>query len=105
MDKGRDVEKSVLKSEGLVKNTKKIEAIDPKTGKLGKTKPDAIAPDGTTIEVKDRQYLTDSEQLRRQSQISAKAVKGGKATVIQAREGGRVSETVLKRMNVRPPQP
>ena len=72
---------------------------------MGKTIPDAVSPDGTTIEVKDRAYLTDSQQLRRQSAITEKATAGKKqAVVINARKGGKVSGPVDKRMDVRPPK-
>ncbi len=100
MKRGKETEKKVLKAEGLTKNRKMIEVTDPETGKTGKTMPDAIRPDGTTVDVKDQKYLTDSDQLRKQSQVT-KEKTGGKAEIIQARRGGRVSKPVEKRMNVR----
>jgi RHS repeat-associated protein len=63
---GMDFESQTLKSEGLTKNTKPIDAVDPKTGETGTTIPDAIRPNGQTVEMKNVKNLSDSPQLRRQ---------------------------------------
>ena len=95
---GLRVEKKALEREGLVKNTKALEALDPKTGKSGKTIPDAVLEDGRPVDVKNHKYLRDSPQLRRQSKIASEA--GKRAVILQERPGGRVVSAVRKRMDV-----
>jgi RHS repeat-associated protein len=98
VQRGRQAEKSVLEAEGLVKNTKAIQAVDPKTGKVATTIPDAIRASGQTVEVKDVKRLSDSPQLRRQPEISRAA--GQRGQVITG-TNTKVSETVQRRMEVR----
>jgi RHS repeat-associated protein len=98
VERGLQAEKAVLKSEGLKRNTKAIEAIDPKTGEMGKTVPDSVRPSGATVEVKDRIRVSDSAQLRRQTEISKDS--GRKAEVITGKRT-EVSRTVRDRMRVR----
>jgi RHS repeat-associated protein len=90
-------EAKTLKELKLTKNTKSIEAIDPKTGKLGKTIPDAL-DNGQTVEIKNVKRLSDSPQLRRQSEISGQS--GQKAKVVTGKET-KVSNTVRDRMKVK----
>jgi hypothetical protein len=52
------------------------------------------------VEIKAKQYVADSPQLRRQSEISKKA---GKAQLI-VDETAKVSKTLMKRMDVQPRQ-
>jgi RHS repeat-associated protein len=94
--RGRKNEARALDDLGIPKNTKKIEAIDPKTGKPGKTIPDGLE-NGQTIEIKDVKKLSDSPQLRKQSKISAKS--GQKGRVVTG-PNTKVSKTVDKRMKV-----
>lgn len=98
-DRGRRVEREVLTSEGLEKNTVGVETVDPKTGKTGTTIPDAMRPNGATVEVKDVKRLSDSPQLRRQSEISRQS--GERAEVIITDRTESVSKTVQDRMRVR----
>ena len=98
MKRGLQNEKKVLKSEGLTKNTRLISAPDPKTGKMGRTIPDAIRSNGQTVDVKDQKYLRDSPQLRRQSAISAR--KRQKGQVIVGKKT-RVVKAVEKRMDIK----
>ena len=72
--------------------------MDPKTGKVGTTIPDGVRPNGTTVEVKDVKKLSDSSQLRRQSEISRQS--GQKGEVITG-TNSKVSKTVQDRMRVR----
>ncbi|MEG0926324.1 putative toxin [Chryseobacterium sp.] len=67
---GRYVEKKELAKMGREKNTETYEFTDPKTGKTGRTIPDAMTEEGGTIEIKHvvRQPLT--KQLRGQIEIS-----------------------------------
>lgn len=103
MQRGKQAEKAVLQSENLAKNTKVIQAVDPKTGKAGGTIPDAIRPDGQTVDVKDVKRLSDSPQLRRQSEISAQS--GQKAEIIVTNRNQTVSSTVKNRMAVKKSRP
>jgi RHS repeat-associated protein len=96
---GLKFEGQVLKSEGLPKNTKPITALDPKTGKTGTTIPDAIRPNGQTVDMKAGKIVSDSPQLRRQSQISAQS--GRKGQVIVSSNNQKVSPTVQARMDVK----
>jgi len=65
----------------------------------GKTIPDAIRSNGQTVEFKDAKKVSDSPQLRRQSEISARS--GQKAEVIVSNKNQRVSSTVKARMKVK----
>jgi RHS repeat-associated protein len=96
---GLDTQKQALEKEGLKENTKHIEATDPKTGKTSTTVPDAVRENGQTVEVKDVKQLSDSPQLRRQSEISAQS--GQKGQVILGRKNESVSNTVKTRMDVK----
>ena len=101
---GLDFERQALESEGLSKNTTPMAAVDPKTGQMGQTVPDAIRSSGQTVEVKNVKVLGDSAQLRRQSVVSAQS--GQKAQVIVNQ--GRIqtiSPTVQKRMHVKTTRP
>jgi hypothetical protein len=96
--RGRVSEKVVLEAEGLAKNTKAFEAVDPKTGKLGATIPDSIRQTGQTVEIKDAKRVTDSAQLRLQSQVSGAA---GEIGQVITGTNTKVSKTVQRRMEVR----
>ena len=96
---GLDTQKQALDKEGLRENTKHIEATDPKTGKTSTTVPDAVRENGQTVEVKDVKSLSDSPQLRRQSEISAQS--GQKGQVILGQKNQSVSNTVKTRMDVK----
>src|SRR5262249_47642921 len=94
---GLEYEKEVLDKRGLDKNTKPMEATDPKTGKSGTTIPDSTE-NGATVEVKGGKSVSDSPQLRRQTEISKQA--GQKAQVI-VKPNTKVSNTVRERMDVK----
>jgi RHS repeat-associated protein len=96
-EKGTLSEKRVLAEEGLKKNTTPVTVTDPKTGKPATTIPDAVKSSGATVEVKDVKKLSDSKQLRAQSEASAQ--NGQKATVITG-TNTKVSPTVENRMKV-----
>jgi hypothetical protein len=67
--RGREIEAAILEPVGLTKNTKKFETMDPKTGKIGTTVPDAIDPEtGDLIDIKDRMTISDEKQIRLQRQ-------------------------------------
>ncbi|MEE1946442.1 RHS repeat-associated core domain-containing protein [Pedobacter sp. KR3-3] len=68
--RGNAAEAEQLAKNGLEKNTKPIEAVDPKTGQKGTTVPDALSGGGKTSEIKNvsRQSLT--RQLRIQEKYS-----------------------------------
>jgi hypothetical protein len=99
--KGAEAEKATLSAEGLAKNTEKFTAIDPKTGQAGATIPDAVRESGQTVDVKNVQNLSDSKQLRLQSQVSAQ--NGQKAQVISTNPNAKISSTVKQRMDVKTP--
>ncbi len=67
--RGNKAEAEQLKELGVEKNTRPYEAVDPKTGKTGKTIPDAIK-DGQTIDIKNVAKQGLSKQLRLQKEIS-----------------------------------
>jgi RHS repeat-associated protein len=96
--RGLAKEAEVLKKEGLEKNTKTFEAVDPKTGVKGGTIPDNVK-EGRTLDVKHVKTLKDSAQLRRQSEVSAS--NGKKARVIITERTQKVSKTVAERMDVK----
>jgi hypothetical protein len=76
-----------------------MEAVGPKTGQTGTTIPDAIRSNGQTVEMKNVKNLSDSPQLRRQSEISAKS--GQKGQVIVSGKNLKVSPTVKNRMDIK----
>ncbi|WP_228438693.1 putative toxin [Chryseobacterium pennae] len=86
---GRYVEKKQLAEMGRDKNTETFEFKDPKTGKMGKTIPDAMTDEGGTIEIKHvvRQPLT--KQLRGQIEIS-KA--NGQEALLKINESAQVTK-------------
>ncbi|WP_454045091.1 putative toxin [Chryseobacterium sp. Marseille-Q8038] len=67
---GRYVEKKELAEMGKDKNTQTYEFTDPKTGKTGRTIPDAMTDEGGTIEIKHVVKQSFTKQLRGQQQIS-----------------------------------
>lgn len=68
--RGRMTEVEQLSKNGLDKNTESFTRVDPKTGKEGTTIPDAIKPDGGTVEIKNVQRQSLTRQLRLQREIS-----------------------------------
>jgi RHS repeat-associated protein len=71
MQRGLENEAKVLDDLGLPKNTKAVTARDPLTGIEGRTIPDAIDPKtGNLVEIKDRQVVSNTTQLRRQQQAA-----------------------------------
>ena len=96
--KGKEFEKSALDKEGLSKNTKGMQATDPKTGQEGTTIPDSVRQNGQTVDAKAGSYVSDSKQLRLQSEVSQQS--GQKAQVI-VKPGTKVSKTVQDRMDVK----
>jgi RHS repeat-associated protein len=70
LNRGRMTEAEQLAKNGLTKNNKPIEAIDPKTGEKGTSIPDATKNDGkSTVEIKN----TKSQSLTRQLRIQEKS--------------------------------
>ncbi|MFZ4929787.1 RHS repeat-associated core domain-containing protein [Chryseobacterium sp. Mn2064] len=67
---GRYVEEKQLAEMGKEKNTQTFEFTDPKTGKTGKTIPDAMTDKGGTIEVKHVVKQSFTKQLRGQLEVS-----------------------------------
>src|SRR5262249_2728145 len=96
--KGKEFEKSALDKEGLSKNTKPMQATDPKTGQEGTTIPDAMRGNGQTVDTKAGSYVSDSKQLRLQSEVSQQS--GQKAQIV-VKPGTKVSKTVQERMDVK----
>jgi hypothetical protein len=70
----------VLKEEGLGGIKKEFTVRDPKTGEFGTTIPDGMRPNGRTVDVKDVASLSETRQLRLQSEVSRQA--GQKAEII-----------------------
>ncbi|MCO6174098.1 putative toxin, partial [Flavobacterium sp. NRK F10] len=68
--RGRATEVEQLAENNLEKNTESFTRIDPKTGKEGTTIPDAMTPEGATVEVKNVQKQSLTRQLRLQREIS-----------------------------------
>lgn len=68
--RGNAKEAEQLTKNGLEKNTKPYDAVDPKTGKEGTTIPDSMKPDGGTVEVKNVKSQSLTKQLRLQKAIS-----------------------------------
>ena len=69
-NKGRQVEGEQLQKMGLDKNTETFTRIDPKTGKSGRTIPDAMKDGKQTVEIKNVKNQALTEQLRLQRQVS-----------------------------------
>ena len=69
--RGNQAEAEQLAQQGLEKNLKPIEYLDPKTGQLGKTIPDAFKNGGeSTVEVKNVKTQGLTKQLRIQQKFS-----------------------------------
>jgi hypothetical protein len=79
--RGRDNEKKVLDELGLDKNKNKV------TGKEGNSVPDALT-DRQSFEIKDTQRVTDSRQLRIQSEAARNS---GRENVLVTGENTRAS--------------
>ena len=100
-EKGAQAEKIALEAEQLTKNNQTFKAVDPKTGQTGGTIPDSVRETGQTVDVKNVQKLSDSKQLRLQTEVSAQS--GQKAQVISTNPNAKISSTVKKRMDVKTP--
>lgn len=86
---GRYVEKKQLAEMGKEKNTKTYEYTDPKTGKTGRTIPDAMTDEGGTVEIKHVAKQSLTKQLRGQQEIS----KGnGQEAILKINESAKLSE-------------
>jgi RHS repeat-associated protein len=68
--RGAKTETEQLAKNGLEKNTQSFTRVDPKTGKEATTIPDAIKPEGSTVEIKNVQNQSLTRQLRVQKEIS-----------------------------------
>jgi RHS repeat-associated protein len=95
---GLDYEKKVLDKEGVSKNTNPMKATDPKTGKEGTTIPDGVRENGQTVESKGGKSVSDSPQLRRQTEVSQQS---GQKPQVVVKPGTKVSKTVRERMDVK----
>lgn len=86
---GRYVEEKQLAEMGKEKNTKTFEFTDPKTGKTGKTIPDAMTDKGGTIEIKHVAKQSLTKQLLGQLEIS-KA--NGQEALLKLNKSAEVTE-------------
>jgi RHS repeat-associated protein len=69
--RGNKIEVEQLAKNGLEKNTKPIEVVDPKTGQTGRTTPDAFKNEGkSTSEIKNVKEQALTRQLRLQKSHS-----------------------------------
>ncbi|MGJ1501380.1 DUF6443 domain-containing protein [Sphingobacterium multivorum] len=94
--RGRAVEAEQLVKNGLEKNTKPYQAVDPKTGKEGTTIPDAF--DGKqTVEFKNVRYQPETKQLRLQRAVSN--AKGAKPRLI-INQSAKVSKNVKANFDI-----
>ncbi|GEM_PF-3068798 len=74
-DRGRRIELEQInkmneEGQSVSRNTKNYEAIDPKTGKTGQTRPDGFTKDGRPVEVKNVKKQGLTRQLRFQDNLS-----------------------------------
>lgn len=90
---GRKVEKQVLDEMKLDKNTETFEFKDPKTGKMGRTIPDAMTKDGGTVEVKHVAKQSFTKQLRGQLEISKS---NGAEALLKINKTAELSEPLKK---------
>jgi hypothetical protein len=95
---GRKIETEQLAKHGYDKNNKPFEVNDPKTGEKGTTVPDALKPDGGTVEVKHVKYQGLEKQLRLQKEISEAA--GVKPELI-INQGARISKPVKEAFDIK----
>ncbi|WON94364.1 putative toxin [Sphingobacterium sp. UGAL515B_05] len=86
---GRYVEEKQLAEMGKEKNTKTYEYTDPKTGKTGKTIPDAMTDEGGTVEIKHVAKQSFTKQLRGQQEISKAS---GQEAILKINESAKLSE-------------
>jgi hypothetical protein len=70
MQRGSVNEARVLKEEGLLGIKPQLTVRDPKTGEYAVTIPDAVRPNGRTVDVKDVAELSETQQLRLQREYS-----------------------------------
>ncbi|THD32379.1 MAG: hypothetical protein DI588_07095 [Flavobacterium johnsoniae] len=93
---GRATEAEQLVKNGLEKNTKPYQAVDPKTGKEGTTIPDAF--DGKqTVEFKNVRYQPETKQLRLQRAVFN--AKGAKPRLI-INQSTKVSKNVKANFDI-----
>ncbi|MGH2667492.1 putative toxin, partial [Flavobacterium sp.] len=91
--RGRNTETEQLANSGLEKNTKPVTQVDPKTGKEGTTVPDAIKPDGGTVEIKDVKNQSLTRQLRLQK---AESESNGVKPELIINQSAKLSEPLKK---------
>jgi len=70
MQRGNVNEVRVLKEEGLLGIKPQLTVRDPKTGEWAVTIPDAVRPNGRTVDVKDVAKLSEDQQMRLQREYS-----------------------------------
>jgi hypothetical protein len=85
--RGQKTESQQLEEMNIPKNTKPIEAIDPKTGNKGTTIPDGMR-DGGTVEIKNVSKQSLSKQLRLQKEISNAA---GETPILRINQNAKLS--------------
>ncbi len=69
MQRGVKNEAIVIADEGLTKNTKTFQTIDPKTKKPVNVKPDAVDANKVT-EIKDTKRVSNTEQIRAEREVA-----------------------------------
>ncbi|UKB82746.1 DUF6443 domain-containing protein [Chryseobacterium sp. MEBOG06] len=86
---GRYVEEKQLAEIGKEKNTQTFEFTDPKTGKTGRTIPDAMTDEGGTIEIKHVVKQSFTKQLRGQLEVSKS---NGQKAVLRLNKSAEVTK-------------
>ena len=84
MQRGRVNEVRVLKEEELLGIKPQLTVRDPKTGEYAVTIPDAVRPNGRTVDVKDVAVLSETQQLRLQREYSRQ--RGQKPEIITGKK-------------------
>jgi hypothetical protein len=106
LQRGRATETQVLDRLGLEKNTKPTTVNDPKTGGETTTIPDAVRPNGQTVEIKDVRYQSLTRQLRAQEKMSQES---GQKPQLFVPENAKVSKPLeqssfeIQRYNIAQP--
>ena len=95
--RGKEFQAKELAARGLKENTANFKVQDKATGKIVGTRPDAVTKT-KIVEMKDKKYITSTQQLRAQAQLGQQQNKQN----VLITTAKKISESVRKLFKIEP---